>query len=175
MELRKYDESDRESVAALDAETPVTTHADVELHAGSFSWQETALATPIVKRHDLAHYLTEEPVGWDEALVATSDGRICAFAACGFSAWNRRLTVLHMYVTGSARGTGIGRALLDAMLNVSSADDAQHVWLETQVNNVPAIRAYEGMGFRIVGLDQTLYADRPDSDIALYMSRRVGE
>ncbi|SDT07281.1 Acetyltransferase (GNAT) family protein [Brevibacterium sandarakinum] len=175
MELRRYDEADRESVAVLDVETPVTSFADVELHAGSFSWQETALADPIVKRHDLAHYLTEGPAGWDHALVAIRNDRICAFSACEFSAWNRRLTILHMYVSRPARGQGIGRALLDAMLSVSSPDDAQHVWLETQVNNVPAIRAYEQMGFRIVGLDQTLYADHPDADTALYMSRRVAD
>lgn len=175
MELRRYNDADREAVAVLDVETFVTSFADVALHAGSFSWQETALAAPIVKRHDLAHYLAEEQVGWDHALVATHGDRICAFAGCEFSSWNRRLTILHMYVAGPARGQGIGRALLDAMLSVSGADDVQHVWLETQVDNVPAIRAYERMGFRIVGLDQTLYADHPEDDTALYMSRRVAD
>jgi ribosomal protein S18 acetylase RimI-like enzyme len=78
-----------------------------------------------------------------------------------------------MYVAAESRGHGIGRALLDGILNEARADDAQHAWLETQTNNVPAIRAYERMGFRITGLDQTLYADRPDAETALYMSRRL--
>ncbi len=47
---------------------------------------------------------------------------------------------------------------------VESAVGAQHLWLETQTDNVPAIRAYERMGFRLVGLDQTQYGDRPGAD-----------
>lgn len=172
--MRRYRGVDHDSVAALDVDTPVTTFADVQLHAGTFSWQEVALAEPITKHHDLPHYLAE-PGAWDHALVATLDHRICGFVAYAFSAWNRRLVLLHMYVATDVRGRGIGRTLLDAVLNEPAAGNAQHVWLETQTNNVPAIRAYERMEFRIVGLDQTLYGDRPDSDTALYMSRRTAD
>jgi ribosomal protein S18 acetylase RimI-like enzyme len=172
--VRKYEEADRESVAALDVDTLVETVADVRLHDGTFSWREVALPEPTIKHHDLAHYLAEASA-WDHALVAALDRRICGFAAYRFSAWNRRLVLLHLYVAAESRGHGIGRALLDGILNEARADDAQHAWLETQTNNVPAIRAYERMGFRIAGLDQTLYADRPDAETALYMSRRLAD
>lgn len=171
MSVRRYEDADHESVAALDVDTQVETFADVRLHAGAFSWQEMALSRPTIKHHDLAHHLTEN--AWDRALVATLDRRVCAFAAYAFSAWNRRLVLLHMYVDSKVRGQGVGSTLMDAMLNDPGANRAQHPWLETQTNNVPAIRAYEKMGFRIVGLDQTLYADRLAVDTALYMSRRI--
>lgn len=173
--MRRYEDGDREPVAALDVGTKIETFADVRLDAGTFSWREAPLAEPAVKHHDLSHYLAEGSAAWDHAVVATLEGQICGFAACAYSSWNRRLVLLHMYVAAHARGRGVGRSLLDAILNQPSADSAQHVWLETQTNNVPAIRAYEQMGFRIVGLDQTLYADRPGADTALYMSRRITE
>lgn len=85
------------------------------------------------------------------------------------------MSTLHMYVDAAARGQGIGQALLDEILSGPAAQSAQHIWLETQTNNVPAIRAYERMGFRVVGLDQTLYADRPDAETALYLSRQLSD
>lgn len=173
MKVRTYDSTDREAVIDLDTATPLTTYADVEFHNGSFTWQEMTLAFPTVKRHDLAQHLAEDPPGWDCAYLATHNDRVCGFAACTLSSWNRRLCLLHMYVDSQMRGQGIGRALLNTLFNAPESADAQHVWLETQVDNVPAIRAYESMGFRIVGLDQTLYGDRPGNDTALYMSRRL--
>lgn len=50
--------------------------------------------------------------------------------------------------------------LLDEIVSGPVAQAAQHIWLETQTNNIPAIRGYERMGFRIVGLGLTLCADR---------------
>lgn len=79
-----------------------------------------------------------------------------------------------MYVNGTARGQGVGTALLHAVLSSERAKHAQQVWLETQADNVPAIRAYERMGFRVVGLDQTLYGDQAEADTAVFMSQPVG-
>ena len=171
--VRRYDSTDHRSVVALDVDAQVETFADVKLDAGTFSWQERPLSQTAVKHHDLAHYLVEKPRVWDQALVESIDHRVRGFAAYAFSSWNRRLVLLHMYVGAAARGRGIGRALLDAIISDATGYQAQHIWLETQTNNVPAIRAYERMGFRIVGLDQTLYADRPGADTALYMSRQL--
>lgn len=175
MTVRKYDHTDQRFVATLDVDTHVQTFAEVQLHAGTFSWQERPLIPPVTKHHDLPHYLTETPPAWDQALVATVDHQVRGFAAYAYSGWNRRIVLLHMYVDAAARGQGIGQALLGEILSGPTAQAAQHIWLETQTNNVPAIRAYERMGFRIVGLDQALYADRPDAETALYLSRQLSD
>ena len=48
---------------------------------------------------------------------------------------------------------------------------AHTVWLETQNVNVPAIRAYQALGFPLCGLDLTLYrGTMHDGDVALYMA-----
>lgn len=173
--VRKYDHTDQRSVAQLDVDTHVQTFAEVQLHAGTFSWRERPLRRPVVKNHDLPHCLTETPPAWDQALVETVDHRVRGFAAYAYSSWNRRIVLLHMYVDAAVRGQGVGQALLGEILSGPVARSAQHIWLETQTNNVPAIRAYGRMGFRIVGLDQTLYADRPGAETALYLSRQLSD
>jgi ribosomal protein S18 acetylase RimI-like enzyme len=174
MLIRPYAASDRGSVAVLDVETEVNSVAVMRLTDGRFTWRESSLQVARKKRHDLTGYLDEDPRSWDEGFVAILDGLVVGFAASAFSAWNRRLVLQHMYVDGAARGSGVGTALLRAVLSSERAKDAQHAWLETQADNVPAIRAYERMGFRVVGLDQTLYGDRAEADTAVFMSQPVG-
>ena len=174
MLVRPYMATDRGSVSVLDVVTEVNSMADMRLIDGRFTWREVPLQAARKKRHDLAGHLDEDPQSWDEGLVAIVDGLVVGFAAASLSTWNRRLVLQHMYVDGAARGRGVGTALLRAALSSDTVKDgAQHVWLETQTDNVPAIRAYERMGFRIVGLDQSLYGDRPDADTAVFMSQPV--
>lgn len=77
---------------------------------------------PVVKHHDLPHYLNETPPTWDQALVETLDDQVRGFAAYAYSSWNRRIVLLHMYVDAAAR-PGHWGALLDEIL---SARAQQH-------------------------------------------------
>lgn len=171
MRIRPYHVTDRGAVALLDVETEVNSLAVLRLADGRFTWTESPLKVTRKKHHNLAEYLAEDPTSWDVGFVAILDGLVVGFAAASLEAWNRRLVLQHMYVDGTARGQGVGTALLHAVLSSGQAEDAQHVWLETQTDNVPAIRAYERMGFRVVGLDQTLYGDREEADTAVFMSQ----
>lgn len=171
MLIRPYVATDRESVAGLDVETEVRSVAVLGLAGGRLNWSESRLETASTKRHDLGDYLDETPRSWADGFVAISDELVIGFAASSLTEWNSRLVLRHMYVNGAARGQGVGTALLQAVVASERARAAQHVWLETQADNVPAIRAYERMGFRVVGLDQTLYGDRPGTDTAVFMSQ----
>lgn len=173
MMIRPYVATDRELVAVLEVVTEVNSIGVMRLTDGRFTWQESPLQAARKKQHDLTGYLDEDPRSWDEGFVAVVDGRVVGFAATSLSAWNRRLVLQHMYVDSEARGTGVGTALLHAALSSDGAKETQHVWLETQTDNVPAIRAYERMGFRVVGLDQTLYGDRAEADTAVFMSQPI--
>lgn len=105
--------------------------------------------------------------------MAVRRSRIIGFAAFGLQQWNRRLILWHMYVDHPARRLGVGRALLEAVIGDPLAQDARHIWLETQDDNVPAITAYEHLGFELVGIDTSLYSDAPDGDIAVFMRRTL--
>lgn len=175
MIVRDRRPEDRSSIESLDVDTIVETYADVRLRDGVFSWRERRLVRPAVRRHDLAHLDADLPPGRMRTLVAVDEEHVVGVAVSAVSAWNSRLDVLHLYVDAAARRRGVARALLDAIVLAADGESVQHIWLETQTVNVPAIRAYERLGFRIVGLDQTLYADRPDAETALYLSRRLDE
>ena len=87
-------------------------------------------------------------------------------------AWHRRLVLWHLYVARARRRTGIGRALLHEVEAHGRERGARTVWLETTSMNVPGIRAYERLGYRLCGCDTTLYDTLVYADeAALYFSK----
>lgn len=67
---------------------------------------------------------------------------------------------------------GIGRALLDALVDVAAEHGITHLMLRVRTFNAPAIRLYERAGFRRVG---TLVgvARLPDGDADEYVYQRI--
>lgn len=111
---------------------------------------------------------------WTTAWVAVDEGRVAGFAAVGFQSWNRRLVLWHFYVDSGRRGQGLGRRLMESVLTEAKAVGARHVWLETSNQNPSGVAAYEAMGFRLSGLDLTLYDATPaEGEFALFFSRAV--
>jgi GNAT superfamily N-acetyltransferase len=68
------------------------------------------------------------------AVVADDGGAVVGLAAAT-EAWSRRVRVEHLYVAPSARGRGVGRALMDAVVAFARARGSWCVWLETQAAN----------------------------------------
>lgn len=60
-------------------------------------------------------------------------------------------TLVAMYVTPRARGRGVGRRLVEAVLAEAAARGSERVVLEVTSGNAPAIALYERMGFRRTG------------------------
>ncbi len=158
---------------SLDADTRVDCVAGLKLDGGKLAWEPIALREPRRKSHQIAAFLNEEPRPWQSAHVAESDGVVLGFAAVGLQPWNGRLVLWHMYVDETARRRGVAKSLLDAVLDSDLAVGARQLWLETQDDNVLAIRAYERLGFEMVGFDRSYYANPPDADTAIFMSRAL--
>jgi ribosomal protein S18 acetylase RimI-like enzyme len=105
--------------------------------------------------------------GWgrpgDTALVALDDGfpvgaawyRLFSARLPGYGFVSERTPELAIAVVPSARGRGIGKALLEALLR--RARDAGHEGISLSVDklNDGAIRLYEQHGFRRVGENET--------------------
>jgi ribosomal protein S18 acetylase RimI-like enzyme len=105
--------------------------------------------------------------GWgrpgDTALVALDDGfpvgaawyRLFSQRLPGFGFVDEQTPELAIAVVPSARGRGIGKALLEALL--AQARQAGHHGISLSVDklNGGAIRLYEQYGFRRVGEDET--------------------
>ena len=79
--------------------------------------------------------------------------------------------VAKMTVSEAARGTGLGRLLMQACIDKARADGASRLYLETNSSLAPALGLYRAMGF--VDLDPAM---RPPSDYArcdVWMERPV--
>ena len=112
----------------------------------------------------------------DRLLVASVGAEIAGYGELRFEAWNGRARIEHLYVSDGFRGQGVGRLLVQALDERARQEpSARCLWLETQNVNYPAVRFYLNLGFRLCGLDETLY--RPGDpgmlpgEVALYFAR----
>jgi len=109
-----------------------------------------------------ATFETDAP-GWEQwdaghrpdcRLVAKRDGRVVGWAAlCPTSSRYvyRGVAEVSVYVTAAARGAGVGRMLLQALIAES---ERQGVWtLQAGIfpENEPSIALHQSCGFRMVG------------------------
>jgi L-amino acid N-acyltransferase YncA len=89
--------------------------------------------------HRLVAVEGDEVVGW--AALSPTSARACYAGVVEHS----------VYVSATARGRGIGRELLDALL--ASADDAGLWTVQTSIfpENIASLALHERAGFRVVG------------------------
>jgi ribosomal protein S18 acetylase RimI-like enzyme len=74
-----------------------------------------------------------------------------------------------MVVADAWRGKGVGKLLLEHALDIAAAmEGVRQVTLDVTAGNVPAIRLYESVGFRIYGTEPcALFADGVYHDTVL--------
>jgi ribosomal-protein-alanine N-acetyltransferase len=78
-------------------------------------------------------------------LVADSEGVVVGYA--GLFATRHQADVQTIAVAPRRQGTGLGAALLEALLAEASRRGCAEVLLEVRVENVPARKLYERFGF----------------------------
>jgi ribosomal protein S18 acetylase RimI-like enzyme len=111
---------------------------------------------------------------WEQVWPALDRRQAVGVAATQYEAWNGRVIVRHLYVSSSHRRRGIGRRLLNIALSAARETGARTARLEASNVNLPAMRAYErlGFGFKLCGLDTSLYHATPsEGEIALFLCR----
>jgi ribosomal protein S18 acetylase RimI-like enzyme len=165
-----------DDAAAIEAiDTSFTTDAvfDVEASGDGFALRERRLPAPLAKRFPLDD-VRSDARPWSHAFVAADGGACLGFAAAGLEPWNRRLVLWHLYVQSGARGRGIGRRLVERIADLGRELGARHIWLETSNLNAPGVAAYRALGFRLTGIDTTLYDGTPaEGETALFFSRSI--
>ncbi len=67
-----------------------------------------------------------------------------------------------MWVAPESRGRGIGRALVQSVIDWARGEDYRRILLDVGDMNVPAIRLYESCGFLPTGVTGTLPPPRDD-------------
>ena len=135
-------------------------------------WLDEERANPPVQKT----YSRPSPQLSDRLLVAIVGTEIVGSGELRFDSWSRRGEIEHLIVSGSFRGQGVGRSLIQALEERARQEPSTRcLWLETQNVNYPAVQFYLRMGFRLCGLDETLYRPgdphlMPD-ETALYFAR----
>ena len=108
--------------------------------------------------------LTEEYVHPNSTIwVAEREGELV-----GYAVWRMLpdgLELLNVLVPAAGRRLGVASALLGALHERAGE---QPVWLEVRAGNEPALRLYEGLGYRRTGVRRRYYRDGED---AVLMSR----
>jgi ribosomal protein S18 acetylase RimI-like enzyme len=162
---------DRARIARIDTSFQTDRVYRVTADPAGFRLDEEPADPPRTKAYPVAH----EDLG-EGLVVAEDEGELVGFGEVVLEAWNRRATITHLYVAPSSRGTGVGTALLAALDRRARAGGARCLWLETQNINYPAIQFYRRSGFRLCGLDDTLYDPELDpttgpDEVALFFTR----
>lgn len=108
--------------------------------------------------------------------TAATANRVIGFITAKLSAWNSRLTIADIEIHPSYRGQGIGKALMNHAEKIAcSRYQVKHMWLEVSNVNVPAIKSYLTMGFKMAGLDMSLYVGtKSEGEFAIFMWKDVG-
>lgn len=109
-----------------------------------------------------ATWISRSIEGWaDAVLVADVDGRPAGYVSCHALEWGWGSIGL-IGVGPDARGRGLGRELVNGAVGWARERGLERVTVVTQGRNVPALRTFEGCGFRTdeVGLSFHKWYDR---------------
>jgi len=89
--------------------------------------------------------------------VLEENGRVLAYAGAWVVIDEGHVT--NVAVHPNARGRGLGKAVLRALIQELLALDVCYMTLEVRVSNLPAISLYKRLGFKKAGLRKGYYED----------------
>jgi ribosomal-protein-alanine N-acetyltransferase len=138
-----------------------------------FRWWHIGKVMPIeadlfgAERWSAGMFWNELANGHHYVAAIDDDGTILGYAGLALQlpeAW-----VQNVAVRRTAQRRGVGRALLEALLDEASRAGATVVLLEVAVDNAPAQKLYATYGFEPVGMRRGYY--QPSNTDALVMRR----
>jgi ribosomal-protein-alanine N-acetyltransferase len=99
--------------------------------------------------------------------VVESGGEVAGYGIMSFGAGEAH--VLNICIRHDLRGFGVGRKLMDYLLDRAREEYMQDVFLEVRPSNTAAIAMYESMGFERIGVRKSYYqANHGREDALVY-------
>ncbi len=129
---------------------------EIENACFSVPWTETGFFTFLIRNDTLF-------------LVAEEDEKIYGY--CGIVMVPDEGDITNIAVEKSMRKRGIGKMLMEALIEESAKRGVNKIYLEVRASNEPAIRLYEKMGYVVNGRRKNYYDD-PKEDAILMMHER---
>ena len=78
--------------------------------------------------------------------------------------------ILNLCVRSELRRKGLGRILLDHLLDLARASGTNTMFLEVRSSNLPAIQLYESIGFSQIGVRRGYYPGSDGDEDAIVMA-----
>lgn len=132
------------------------THVEqvIEIERASFPvpWSEKAFEEEI--NRDISNL-------W--ALV--SNEKVYAYIC--FWMFDREIHILNFAVHAQKRRQGLGRYLLNGVIDIGAARGVENIWLEVRPSNGPALSIYKKFGFSDVGRRKGYYSDSQEDAIIM--------
>ena len=132
--------------------------AELEKACFSAPWSENSIANEL-----------ENPLSrW---LVAECDGAVLGYV--GSQMVPPEADLMNLAVQEMARGQGIGRALMTALMKGLAQEGIRELSLEVRASNMPALTLYQSLGFAEAGRRKNYY--RSPVEDALILKRELDE
>ena len=136
------------------------------------------LPTPYVKKWEST---SEQEIDYSNivekglSLGVYDEDRLVGIAIAEKQEWNRTLWVWEFHIDMQYQRRGIGRQLMDRLEDIGRENGCRVMVCETQNTNVPAIRFYRSVGFKIGAIDLSYYTNRDmtDFEVAVFMKRFI--
>jgi len=127
----------------------------LELACFSVPWTKEAFESELVK-NQLAHYIVieenNEIVGYGGVWYIMDEGHITNVA-----------------IHPEHRKKGLGKKLVQGMINAAIHYEINHMTLEVRKSNVAAITLYERMGFEVAGVRPKYYTDNNEDALIMWV------
>ncbi len=98
-----------------------------------------------------------------ELLVDEHQGRLCGYALALFHAGTPLARLYSVAVDPATRGSGLGRALVEAIEISARERDCVAMRLEVRRDNTAAIEMYKALGYRPFAMEADYYDDRMEA------------
>ena len=140
-------------------EADVAAVAELEKQCFSMPWSENSIRSELDNELSL----------W---LVAEDQGVVCGYV--GSQTVLDESDVMNVAVSESARGKGIGEALMRQLMVELRAIHSEKLTLEVRASNLPARGLYAKLGFSEVGVRKNYYRDPREDALILSISLKEG-
>ncbi len=178
--IRPMTSADVARLAEIDSnfESPLYLDVVKEIEGLNVTWHliERPLDEPFVctdfdfddkERREIAQRMETDDGLW---LVAESAGRLVGAVDVQQQAWRKAGWMWNIAVDRAYRGQGLGREMLERVLEWGRRQGLRAIILEAQTNNWHACRFYRRFGFQLSGLDDHYYTNRDvaNKEVALF-------
>ncbi|MDD1622176.1 MAG: GNAT family N-acetyltransferase/peptidase C39 family protein [Methylococcaceae bacterium] len=129
--------------------------------------ENASFSTDKLSRRSFRHWISTEHRA---LLVAEVEGHVAGYILIIYHPGTRLARIYSLAVSPQLRGSGVAKALMMAGEQAARDDGRLYLRLEVSVDNIPAIRLYERLGFQKFGLYRDYYQDHKD---ALRFQKRI--